>query len=68
MDMEVLVEWVGKLLGKVFGTQNERAVRRYWTLVREKINPLEPKMMALPDSAFPKISQEFRERLKKGEL
>ncbi|HUR38254.1 MAG TPA: preprotein translocase subunit SecA, partial [Planctomycetota bacterium] len=67
MDIEVLVEWVGKLLGKVFGTQNERAVRRYWTLVREKINPLEQKMMALPDSAFPKLSDEFRSRIGKGE-
>jgi preprotein translocase subunit SecA len=67
MDMEVLVEWVGKFLGKIFGTQNERAVRRYWTLVRDKINPLEPKMMALPDSAFPKLSDEFRARLGKGE-
>jgi len=67
MDMEVLVEWVGKLLGKVFGTQNERAIRRYWKLVRDQINPLEPKMMALPDGAFPKLSDEFRARLQKGE-
>ena len=36
MDMEVLVEWVGKFLGGIFGTQNERAVRRYWKLVRER--------------------------------
>jgi preprotein translocase subunit SecA len=67
MDMEVLVEWVGKFLGKIFGTQNERMVRRYWQLVRQKINPLEPKMMALPDSAFPKLSDDFRARLGKGE-
>ena len=66
MDMEVLVEWVGKLLGKMFGTQNERQVRRYWKIVREQINPLEPKMMALPDSAFPKLSDDFRARLGTG--
>ena len=35
MDMEVLIEWIGRMLGKVFGTQNERAIRRYWKLVRE---------------------------------
>ncbi|HLY73833.1 MAG TPA: preprotein translocase subunit SecA [Planctomycetota bacterium] len=64
--MEVLVEWVGKILGKMFGTQNERAVRRYWTLVREQINPLESKMMALPDSAFPKLSDDFRARIGTG--
>src|SRR5438045_6192720 len=67
MDMEVLVEWVGKLLGKVFGTQNERAIRRHWKLVRDQINPLEPKRMALADAAFPKLSDEFRDRLKKGQ-
>jgi preprotein translocase subunit SecA len=67
MDMEVLIEWVGKLLGKVFGTQNERAIRRYWKVVREQINPLESKMMVLPDAAFPKMSDEFRARLNKGE-
>jgi preprotein translocase subunit SecA len=67
MDMEVLVEWVGRQLGKVFGTQNERAIRRFWKIVREQVNPLEPKLMQLPDSAFPRMSEEFRERLKKGE-
>ena len=67
MDMEVLVEWVGKFLGSIFGTQNERAIRRYWKVVREKVNPLETKMMALPDAEFPKLSQSFRDRLKKGE-
>ncbi len=67
MDMDSFVDWVGKLLGRFFGTQNERVVRRYWTLVREQINPLEPKMTALPDAAFLKLSAGFRERLKKGE-
>ncbi|HZE98594.1 MAG TPA: preprotein translocase subunit SecA, partial [Planctomycetota bacterium] len=65
--MEVLVEWVGRFLGKIFGSQNERAVRTYWKIVREQINPLEPRMMALPDSAFPKLSDDFRARIAKGE-
>jgi preprotein translocase subunit SecA len=67
MDMEVLVEWVGRILGRFFGTQNERAIRRYWQLVREKINPLEVELMKLPDAAFPELSRKFRERLGKGE-
>ncbi len=67
MEMEAVVEWVGKFLGRFLGTQNERAIRRYWTLVREKVNPLEAGMMALPDAAFPKLSQDFRARLAKGE-
>ncbi|MBI2901540.1 MAG: preprotein translocase subunit SecA, partial [Planctomycetes bacterium] len=65
--MEGLVEWVGKVLGFVFGTQNERMLRRYWKTVRERINPLEEKMMALPDAEFPKLSDGFRARLKAGE-
>jgi preprotein translocase subunit SecA len=67
MEMEAVVEWVGKLLGRFFGTQNERALRRYWRLVREKINPLEPRMAELPDEAFPKMTRAFRERLARGE-
>jgi preprotein translocase subunit SecA len=67
MDMEGLVDWVGKVLGRCFGTQNERIIRRYWKLVREKINPLEAKMTGLADSAFPRMSEEFRGRLTKGE-
>ena len=29
MDMEVLVEWIGKFLGKIFDSQNEQAIQRY---------------------------------------
>jgi preprotein translocase subunit SecA len=67
MDMDAFVDWVGKFLGRFFGTQNDRVVRRYWTLVRERINPLEPKMVALPDAEFPRLSEAFRARLAKGE-
>ena len=52
MDVEGFVEWIGKILGRMFGTQNERVMRGYWAIVRDKINPFEPKMMALPDSGF----------------
>ena len=67
MDMESLVESIGKFLGRIFGTQNERAVKRYWKIVREQINPLEAKMLALPDSAFPGMTRDFRARLAKDE-
>jgi preprotein translocase subunit SecA len=67
MDMEGLLDWIGKFLGRLFGSQNERAIRRYWKLVRERINPLEPELMKLPDRAFPGLSAKFRERLGKGE-
>ncbi|HYE98922.1 MAG TPA: preprotein translocase subunit SecA, partial [Planctomycetota bacterium] len=65
--METLVDWVGKFLGRLFGTQNERMLRRYWSTVREKINPLEERMAALPDAEFPGLTRGFRERLSKGE-
>ncbi len=67
MDLESVVEWIGKVLGAVFGTQNERALRRYWKIVREQINPLEEKMMRLPDRRFPEMTVEFRRRLAAGE-
>ncbi|HEX7900467.1 MAG TPA: preprotein translocase subunit SecA [Planctomycetota bacterium] len=67
MEIDAVVDWVGRLLGRFFGSQNERAVRRFWKTVREKINPLEPKMMALPDAAFPGMTADFRARLAKGE-
>ncbi len=65
--MEGFVEWVGKILGFFFGTQNDRMLRRFWRIVREQINPLEAKMMALSDREFPALSGKFRERLKAGE-
>ncbi len=67
MDIETVVDWVGRLLGRLFGTANERVIRRYWKVVRENINPLESKMAALPDAAFPGLTAAFRERLAKGE-
>jgi preprotein translocase subunit SecA len=65
--MEAFVEWLGKFLGKIFGSQNERLLKRFWKVVRERINPLEPDMIGLPDEAFRGLSGKFRERLEKGE-
>ena len=65
--MEWIIEWIGKILGSIFGTQNDRVIRRYWSVVRERINPIEERMVKLPDEAFPGLTEEFRERLKKGE-
>ncbi len=65
-DLEGFFDWIGKVLGWVFGTQNERMLRRYWRTVTEQINPLEPEMMALPDEEFPKRTKKLRELLKSG--
>ncbi|MEW5735797.1 MAG: preprotein translocase subunit SecA [Thermodesulfobacteriota bacterium] len=51
---------------KVFGSQNERELRRVQPLV-EHINALEPGVKALTDSALTAKTAEFRSRLEKGE-
>lgn len=54
------------LLRKVFGSRNERTLKRYRKTV-QIINALEPSMKALSDAALGAKTQEFKERLQKGE-
>ena len=49
-------------LTKVFGTSNERAVKRMLPMVRE-INALEPAMQQLTDEQMRAKTQEFRARI-----
>jgi len=51
---------------KVFGSRNERVVRRLRKIV-DRINDLEPEMEQLDDQALRAKTDEFRERLDKGE-
>ncbi|SLM64601.1 MULTISPECIES: preprotein translocase subunit SecA [Dickeya] len=55
-----------KLLTKVFGSRNDRALRRMRKIV-EVINRFEPDMEKLSDDELKAKTQVFRERLKKGE-
>ncbi|MGK2915543.1 MAG: preprotein translocase subunit SecA, partial [Porticoccaceae bacterium] len=57
---------VGKLLKKVFGTKNDRELRRLRRQV-EAINRLETDMQALDDAALRAKTAEFRGRLGAGE-
>ncbi len=57
---------VGKLLSKVFGSRNERIVKRYTTRV-EAIGQLEPQMRTLTDAQLRAKLDEFRERFDQGE-
>jgi preprotein translocase subunit SecA len=50
------------LLAKVFGTKNEREVKRLLPLV-EQINALEPQVRALTDEQLRAKSEEFRARI-----
>jgi len=54
------------LLTKIFGDANEREVKRLWKRV-EPINALEPQMAKLSDEELRGKTEEFRERLRKGE-
>ncbi|HEX4577344.1 MAG TPA: hypothetical protein VH117_08330, partial [Edaphobacter sp.] len=51
-----------KAIAKVFGTSNERAVKRLMPLVRQ-INDFEPAIQALSDEALRAKTTEFRQRI-----
>jgi len=55
-----------KLLKLVFGSRNERILKRMSKVV-VRINALEQKFSELPDTAFPEKTLEFRDRLQQGE-
>jgi preprotein translocase subunit SecA len=57
---------IGNLVKKLFGTKNDREIKRILTIVDE-INKLEPEMKALGDDDLKAKTIEFRERLDKGE-
>jgi len=56
---------VGWLFRKVFGTHNERQLKKYLPLVRQ-INALEEGVRALSDEELKGKTAEFKERLKEG--
>jgi len=57
---------LNKLVRKIFGSRNERLVKRMLKSV-EQINVLEPAMQALSDQELSAKTAEFRQRLAKGE-
>ncbi len=56
---------ISKLLSKVFGSRNERAVKRMRKMV-EQINALEPQFEALTDEQLQGKTAGFRQRLTEG--
>ena len=53
---------INTLLGKVFGTKNERELKRLMPRV-EAINALEPQMQQLSDDQLRAKTDEFRQRI-----
>lgn len=56
---------LGKMIGKVVGTKNDRELKRMRKLV-EKINALEPQIQPLSDEQLKQKTVEFREQLDNG--
>ncbi len=56
---------VAKLLRKVFGSRNDRQVKKYQKFVN-RINLLEPEFQALSDEQLGAKTLEFRDRLQQG--
>jgi len=56
----------GFLLKKIFGTKNDRELKRLWPLVH-KINSLESSVVNLTDKELRKKTDEFKKRLQDGE-
>lgn len=57
---------VGSILKKLFGTKNEREIKRLWEYV-ERINAFEPKIVSLSDNQLKDKTPEFKKRLEAGE-
>lgn len=57
---------VGILLKKVFGTKNERELKRLWPIV-EHISSLEKDIISLSDTQLRDKTEEFKRRLEAGE-
>ncbi len=53
------------LLKKVFGSRNEREVKRILPMI-DQINAFEPKMKAIPDEGFKDLTARFKEELAAG--
>ena len=57
---------IGKLLKSIVGSKNDRELNRLWPLV-DRINSLEPEMVALSDVQLQALTPACKERLDKGE-
>ncbi len=66
LSFESFVGWINGFLSRLFGSHNQRVIKKVLPII-ERVNELEKKYRALPDAAFPKMAEEFRARMKKGE-
>ncbi|MCQ2911677.1 MAG: preprotein translocase subunit SecA [Clostridia bacterium] len=57
---------IKEIYEKIFGTTSEHVVKKYWPVV-DKIEALEPEIEKLSDKELTGKTQEFKDRLAKGE-
>ena len=55
-----------KLLRKIFGSAQDRLLRKYWKVVKQ-VNEWDAQFQSLSDDALRNKTNEFRQRLKQGE-
>ncbi|MBI5360105.1 MAG: preprotein translocase subunit SecA [Planctomycetes bacterium] len=62
-----MLKTISKFFVKIFGSQNERELKRLWPIVA-RVNAFEPSISALSDLDLRKKTDELRERLARGEI
>ena len=60
------IKQISGMLQKVFGTRNERLLKRHWLLV-EQVNALEDKYQQMPDEELGKMTEIFKDALASGQ-
>jgi len=58
---------VGTIMTKLFGSRNERLIKRYYRIV-DQINAIEPQIQAKTDAELRARTQELREGIRKGTI
>ena len=61
-SVDIMTVILNKVAAKVFGTANERLLKRLWPIVHE-INALEPEMKRLSDDELRAYTPRFREQV-----
>ncbi len=66
LDLVVSIKDMVAFLKKIFGTKNERVLKRFFAVVDE-INAIEPSIAALDDRELAAKTDEFKRRLENGQ-
>jgi len=61
-----VIDTISKSLQKIFGSRNERILKKYWRMV-EQVNAIEEKYLKMPDSELGSMTGKFKERIDAGE-